>query len=624
MTRVASDHPEAVKFLDALMESVPDTQYLEIRTLKKGGGGRKKFHDLSRLRRHGFESALPSSLDGKENIYYGVCPRYALRTAESVAERGDAVSLGTCIWLDEITRPPPELPRFSWMVETSLGKVQAGYLLKEPTDDLDRLEALNNRLSVAVGGDNVWNRGRILRLPGFINLNHPGDQRAYLLEFHSELRYTLDELDRLIPQLPQERPTGRSASARIQQQTGAFDPHWPYPLPKALQDRLVDFFKGLMLSQGPDGRFVGACPLPHNNGLACDCDQAFYASPVSGSWSCFCSDHMGQTSGTVGAFSDLSFVADYTLSEMQSLIGKNHSGPGMGFAPKREDVANKVKTNKTLYPISDKRRKERGKRSSLWAKSTELFPQPTHVRPRMKGCLLWSEWDRKGLALDLFSNTWRNPANAQFKRQKLYWNMLPRISGLQVYQRKVPVDDWNVKCHKAITRSITRAAKESQGWSSFDNALDRGYFLYLTDVPRRKGFEPVADVEIVLIDALKSIHPPERGEDTSRFRPVLGCDDWIGKADDTGEDDAGRWEIIAVSQKPTDFVGIEAECVVAGVKTEYERPYWRGQPYQGLSMRHRSKEDFVAFAQRFAEQYKLTRAALPDQLVFVEPKESYL
>ena len=107
----------------------------------------------------------------------------------------------------------------------------------------------------------------------------------------------------------------------------------------------------------------------------------------------------------------------------------------------------------------------------------------------MKGCLLWSEWDRKGLAVDLFSNTWRNPVNAQYKRQKHYWNILPRISGLQVYQRQVPVDDWNVNRHKTITRSITRAAKKYQGWSSIDNALDRGYFLYLTDVPGRKGLD---------------------------------------------------------------------------------------------------------------------------------------
>ena len=228
----------------------------------------------------------------------------------------------------------------------------------------------------------------------------------------------------------------------------------------------------------------------------------------------------------------------------------------------------------------------------------------------MKGCLLWSEWDRKGLAVDLFSNTWRNPANAQYKRQKLYYNILPRINGPQIFQRRVPIDDWDLNCHKRIARAIQRASTEYQGWSSFDNALDRGYFLYLTDVPGLKGFEPVADTESVLIHALKSIHPPDRGEGEGRFCPVGGSVNWTSKVDDTGQEDAGRWEIIAVAQGPTDFVRVEAECVVSGVKTEYEPPYWRGQPYHGLAMRHRSKESFVAFAEGLPYQYTLTKAGM--------------
>ena len=57
-------------------------------------------------------------------------------------------------------------------------------------------------------------------------------------------------------------------------------------------------------------------------------------------------------------------------------------------------------------------------------------------------------------------------------------------------------------------------------------------------------------------------------------------------------------------------MGVEAECVVAGVDTEYQRPFWRGQPYHGLAMRHSSKESFVAFAEGFPEQYTLTRAGM--------------
>ena len=50
--------------------------------------------------------------------------------------------------------------------------------------------------------------------------------------------------------------------------------------------------------------------------------------------------------------------------------------------------------------------------------------------------------------------------------------------------------------------------------------------------------------------------------------------------------------------------------MVAGVATEYVLPFWRGQPYHGLAMRHLSKEALVAFAQSFPDQYTLTKAAM--------------
>ena len=474
-----------------------------------------------------------------------------------------------------------------------------------------------------MGGDNVWNRGRILRLPGFINLNHQGAQRAHLLEFHPELRYTLDELDRLLPRLPIDASGPSDRSAKIRNHHGPFDPNWPCQLPQEIQDRLVDFFQGLNLRRGSDGRFGGSCPLPHRDRLACDCDSAFYASPISGSWSCFCSDHIGRSSGTVRAFAPLGFSDDLTQAEIKAEIGKTHLGPGIirrrdsGFrsdkdAPEQADVAARVITKKPLYRRSGKP-KYRGKRSSLWAEAKRLFPIPTHVKPRVKGYLLWSEWNRKALAVDLFSNTWRNPANAQYKRQKLFFNILPRIHGPQIYQRRVPIDDWDSKLHKSISRSIQRATTELQGWLWFDNGLKRGYVLYLTDAPGLAGFEPVDDIRPVLIDALTSIDPPGRDDEEGRFHPYGGSQNWKTKAEDTGEEDAGRWEIIAVAQGPTDFVGVEAECVVAGVPTEFSPPYRRGQPYHGLAMRHHSKESFVAFAQGFPDQYTLTKAGMAAQ-----------
>ena len=251
MRSAASSYPEAVEFPDALLEGIPETQYLEIRTIKKGGDARKNIYSLSRLRQHGIDVALPGYLDGTENIYYAVAPRYEPREAVSGADRGDAVNMVTSLWLDEITLPARDLPPFSWMVETSIGKVQAGYLLKEPTADIDRVEHLNQMLGVAVGGDNVWDRGRILPLPGFINLNHPGGQRAHLLEFHADLRYTLDEMDRRIPQLPHKKSDGHRPCAKGGYQPRTFDPHWPCPLPPVLQD-------WLRVATGPESKPASA------------------------------------------------------------------------------------------------------------------------------------------------------------------------------------------------------------------------------------------------------------------------------------------------------------------------------------------------------------------------------
>jgi hypothetical protein len=160
----------------------------------------------------------------------------------------------------------------------------------------------------------------------------------------------------------------------------------------------------------------------------------------------------------------------------------------------------------------------------------------------MKGYLMCSEQDSQGLDVDFFSNTWRNPANAQHKRQKLYFNIMPRINGPEIYQLRVPVDDWDTRVHRHISRAMQRAMTEDQGWMWADNSLDRGYVLHLTSAPGLKGFEPVDEVKPVLIDTLKSIHPSGREDDEGRLRPYGGSQNWVGKADDDGEEmrTAGR------------------------------------------------------------------------------------
>jgi hypothetical protein len=299
-------HPaleDAVPFLEALLTGVPGDQFLEIRTIAKGGTSHKRFHSIDTLRAQGIAPALPLYLDGKENIYYGVAPRYEKREAKTNEDRGDAVNLASAVWFDEITKTPPDLPPFSWLIETSLNKVQGGYFLTGPTTDLERVERLNKRLGAAVGGDNVWNRGRILRLPGFINAKYEGQQRSWLVGFHPDRRYMLEDLERLLPLMPVSRD---DEDVQDRSYEGPFNPHHGDPLPDDVKDRFLDYLKGLGLARHADGRYRGPCPFEHEGGPS-DGESAFYVSPISGTWHCFGSSHVGTRHGGVASFRALGF-----------------------------------------------------------------------------------------------------------------------------------------------------------------------------------------------------------------------------------------------------------------------------------------------------------------------------
>ncbi len=119
---------EGAELLSALFRDAPDDQLLEFQIIAQGGAVlEQQYHQIGELRTNGFDTAIPTNYDGRANVYYGVCPRIRRRGTR------DDVELATAVWFDEITRAAPELPPFSWLVETSIGKVQGGYFLKEPS-----------------------------------------------------------------------------------------------------------------------------------------------------------------------------------------------------------------------------------------------------------------------------------------------------------------------------------------------------------------------------------------------------------------------------------------------------------------------------------------------------------
>jgi hypothetical protein len=249
-------------------------------------------------------------------------------------------------------------------------------------------------------------------------------------------------------------------------------------------------------------------------------------------------------------------------------------------------------------------------KSALWAAAKDIFALPSGTKPWTVARVLYNDEEGKAVVADYYSNSWRNPVNAQHKRRCLYFNILTRINGPQLFAMRVPVDDWTPQEHDAVKKRIGRAMRkvgsDDLGWLWFNNALLRGYYMYMTTAPDVTGFEPVEDVEAVLIDALNAIHPPD-AEEAGRFRPYGGSDNWTSRVESTGETDQDKWEIVAVSNAPADFVRVEAECIAAGIKYEVAWPYWRVQVGSGLEMRMPAHEALELFSEL---GYSLTRQGL--------------
>jgi hypothetical protein len=268
-----------------------------------------------------------------------------------------------------------------------------------------------------------------------------------------------------------------------------------------------------------------------------------------------------------------------------------------------DGVANKERKNNIFFLISNT-----VPRSQLWESAKAYFP--VNGKPRTVTRAMYNFGDGKALVTEFPSNSWRNSVNAQLKRQRLFFNMLPRLNGPPLHLLKVPCDDWSPKVHKAISIRINRAiAKAGEhadlGWVWFNNSLDRGCFLYITSAPGVLGFEPFEqDIEPVLVDALRAIHPPDK-EETGRFRPYGGSDNWTSRVGGTGEQDQDKWSIVAVNDSPADFVQFEAEGVAAGIQPEYVKPYWRQQVGRGLEMKM-PFEHFIQVCSNLG--YSLTQA----------------
>ncbi len=144
------------------------------------------------------------SLGLNYDVYVGVAPRWGSEgTGVGVRRLGalwadlDAKgehTVGSRLrQLEDLTCPP------SILVLTGRG-CHAYWLLSRPADGLEQLEqaeGVMRRLGQGLGGDPVWDRARILRVPSTFNHKYEASRPVEPEHFEPRLRYDLDQLEEM-------------------------------------------------------------------------------------------------------------------------------------------------------------------------------------------------------------------------------------------------------------------------------------------------------------------------------------------------------------------------------------------------------------------------------------------
>ncbi len=133
----------------------------------------------------------------KLNIYFGVAPR------NDRGGRKENIQAATCLWADldgkhfgskqDAYRSLESFSLTPLMVVDSGNGYHAYWLLKEPTNELARVEAINLGIAQAIGGDRTYDITRILRVPGTTNWKDPTQPKPVRLIQSRSQTYNLDD-----------------------------------------------------------------------------------------------------------------------------------------------------------------------------------------------------------------------------------------------------------------------------------------------------------------------------------------------------------------------------------------------------------------------------------------------
>jgi hypothetical protein len=210
---------QAYRFFEALHAPLHDGDQCELRWSSPD--------TRSSMRRRFFASTEAAAREAVSlgvycDVYLGVAPRWG-----SDGTRAGVRRLGT-LWADldvkgEHTvgsrlRQLQDLPYPPSILVKTGGGCHCYWLLKRPVDgpeQLEQAEAVMRRLGHGLGGDPVWDRARVLRVPGTFNHKYAEPRPVELERCEPRLRCDLVQLEEMAKAFPERVvPTAGRSSVR--------------------------------------------------------------------------------------------------------------------------------------------------------------------------------------------------------------------------------------------------------------------------------------------------------------------------------------------------------------------------------------------------------------------------
>ena len=268
--------------------------------------------------------------------------------------------VGTKVAMDRLTLPP------SWLLETSVGNHQAGYLLREPLVDGTVADRLMNAIVAADLCDPGANgpRARLARLPAAVNGKHTPPFRCRMVEWSPELRYSLDDLvDGLQVEMTLAgRPT-RQSTRPAQQRPSDGDPVW---IPRPKENGVLAALRNRGLYKAPlgEGKHDISCPWLNEHTGTVDGGTAYFEPDDSwpiGGFKCLHGHCAERHVRDLLRFVDIEVNAARMKPTIRVMAGEIHRVVGSGDTPAASSMAGAL-----CVPAATARRKPGGWNRQSW------------------------------------------------------------------------------------------------------------------------------------------------------------------------------------------------------------------------------------------------------------------